>query len=455
MRASEKLTAVATVCALVCTAAVLRAPITSMGTLSMAAQGDLGFSATTMGLLTTLPLLAFAASALFMGAIANRFGKELVLAIGCALVLVGLLVRSFLGGVGLVGGTVLMGLGISAGNVLLPAIVKDRFPLAIGTFTAIYTTTMSVFAGGAAGASSLLVEGGMPWQTALALTAPLAAAALLIWGALHRRGQLANKACGAKEAKAKSGMPACQPNASQPALPELTRTANELAAEASAEQSARNAARAPQSEPQGNSNTGRLSALLPTHIVKTPLTWWIAGQFALQSILFYCLVAWIPSMLAARGISSASISLCVTLFPMMGIFCTVFVPPLAQRTKDQRALGAATGLLIVAGIALTGFAHSDAMAIFSVAFLGLALGAPFSLCMFYFSERAACAEDSARLSSISQTFGYLLAAAGPVCMGALFDATGTWTMPFSLMIIMGAALTICSWKAGKGSLPAA
>lgn len=160
-------------------------------------------------------------------------------------------------------------------------------------------------------------------------------------------------------------------------------------------------------------------------------------------------------MLAARGISSASISLCVTLFPMMGIFCTVFVPPLAQRTKDQRALGAATGLLIVAGIALTGFARSDAMAIFSVAFLGLALGAPFSLCMFYFSERAACAEDSARLSSISQTFGYLLAAVGPVCVGALLDATGTWTMPFSLMITMGAALTICSWKAGKSSLPAA
>lgn len=424
MRASRRLTAIATVCALVCTAAVLRAPITSMGTLSMTVQADLGLSATTMGLLTTLPLLAFSASALFMGAIANRFGKELVLSIGCALVTVGVLTRSLLGEAGLIGGTVLMGLGISAGNVLLPAIVKDRFPAAIGTYTAVYTTAMSIFAGSAAGASSLLVEGGMPWQTALSLTTPFAVAALLIWSMLHARDSQGNKEKGAETAEAEAKAAMGKPS------------------------------EAPRSEPCGN-QSWRLSSLLPAHITKTPLTWWIAGQFALQSIMFYCLVAWIPSMLATRGISGASVSMCVTLFPIMGIFCTVLIPPLAQRMKNQRALGAVTGLMIVAAVVLFGFAHSDALAVVAVAFLGLALGAPFSLCMFYFSERAACAEDSARLSSISQTFGYLLAAVGPVCMGALFDATGTWSGPLVLLALLSVAVTICSWKAGRGSLPAA
>ena len=61
--------------AIVFTAAVLRAPITSMGALCVEVQNDLGLSSAAMGLVTTLPLLAFAASALFMSALSERFGK--------------------------------------------------------------------------------------------------------------------------------------------------------------------------------------------------------------------------------------------------------------------------------------------------------------------------------------------------------------------------------------------
>ena len=45
--------------AIVFTAAVLRAPITSMGALCVEVQNDLGLSSAAMGLVTTLPLLAF------------------------------------------------------------------------------------------------------------------------------------------------------------------------------------------------------------------------------------------------------------------------------------------------------------------------------------------------------------------------------------------------------------
>ena len=62
--------------AIVFTAAVLRAPITSMGALCVEVQDDLGLSSAAMGLVTTLPLLAFAASALFMSALSERFGKS-------------------------------------------------------------------------------------------------------------------------------------------------------------------------------------------------------------------------------------------------------------------------------------------------------------------------------------------------------------------------------------------
>lgn len=444
MKASKRLTAAATVCGIVCTAAVLRAPITSMGTLSMTVQGDLGLSATTMGLLTTLPLLAFAASALFMGVIANRFGKELVLAIGCTLVAAGILARSFLGEAGLIGGTVLMGLGISAGNVLLPAIVKDRFPLAIGAMTALYTTTMSICAGAGAGASAVLVGWQIPWRTTLALLAPAAIAGALLWAFLQRRtergaGRLSGEhgeRGGRRHSETAGATAGRAPKAAAPSTIDAAQPTT-LASQA-----------APARRPALN-----LRSLLPAHIVKAPLTWWITGLFALQSTLFYCLVAWVPSILAARGIGSESISLCATLFPITGIICTVFLPPLAQRLKKQRLLGAASGVLATAGLVFLWLAQSDVAAIAAVAFLGFALGAPFCLCMFYFGARTSNAADSARLSSVAQTFGYLLAAVGPVCVGALFDATELWSAPLGLTVLLGVGLVVCGWKTGTGSVP--
>lgn len=166
--------------AIVFTAAVLRAPITSMGALCVEVQNDLGLSSAAMGLVTTLPLLAFAASALFMSALSERFGKSRVLAFGCTAIIIGVLLRSFAGPFGLFFGTILLGFGISSGNVLLPSVVRDSFPAHVGVMTALYTTTISVFAGGIAGFSSALVAASSDWRTVLTMVVPFAAIALLL-----------------------------------------------------------------------------------------------------------------------------------------------------------------------------------------------------------------------------------------------------------------------------------
>lgn len=396
-----------TVCAIACTAAVLRAPINSLGALSMTVQQDLTLSAGAMGLLTTLPLLAFATSALFMDAIADRFGKETVLCAGCSLIVGGLLMRSYLGGAGLFAGTAVMGMGISTGNVLLPAVVKDRFPAALGAMTALYTTTMSVFGGASAGLCASLVDGGVSWSVALTLLAPIAAVGALLWGVLRLR--------------LRSGSRAEDGQVERPA--------------------------------EDGAATRRSSRLLPARMLRTPLTWWLTALFAVQSLLFYCVVAWLPSILAARGIGGDTIALCITLYPIVGIPCTMLLPPLAQRLKRQRALGAAVGMLTVLGLVLLRCTSTDSQAVVAVVVTGFALSAPFCLCMFYFSARVTDASDAGRLSSIAQTFGYLFAAIGPACVGALTDLTGGWNAAQALLIALAAALIVCGWKSGTGTIP--
>lgn len=390
----------AVVVAIVATAAILRAPITSAGALSSCMQGELGLPSAAMGAMTTLPLLAFAASSLLVSGASARLGATRVLAFGCALVALGILVRSFCGSVGLFAGTLLLGIGISTGNVLTPAVVRSRFPASVGAMTALYTTCMSVFAGSAAGASSALAGQLLDWRVILLAMLPMALVALAFWAMLAR-----------------SEVPS-------------------LASKA----------------PAGRSGAG--GSPLDPRLLKQPLTWWITGMFGLQSILFYCVVAWLPSMLLAAGVSQSAIAVCVMLFPIMGIPCTLALPPLAQRMRRQRCLGAVVGASCALGVALLLFVSSDAFAIAAVALLGFALGAPFCLCMFYFGAKTEDSADSSKLSSISQTFGYLLAAIGPAALGALFDMTQSWLAPIGVMVVLAVFLALCSWKSGEGSISA-
>lgn len=414
---SGRLFLVVVALAIVFTASVLRSPITSLGALSVQVQDDLSLSSGAMGLLTTLPLLAFAASALFMSNIAERFGKSRVLAVGCLAIAVGIALRSYAGDVGLFGGTLLLGIGISSGNVLLPAVVRDRFPAYVGIMTALYTTIMSLFAGSAAGVSSHFMEMNPAqsvapdWGTILMMMAPFAAIATILWIVSCR---MMHKTTGERI---------------------LTRASTTV------------------STAPSNVHTSR-ARFFDAHILKSPLTWWITGLFGIQSVLFYSVIAWLPAILTASGASPSAITTCVALFPIVGIPCTLFIPPLAQRMKRQRLLGAAVGLICVIGVVTLFFVNSDTAAIIAVVIVGFALGAPFCLCMYYFGVRTEDPGDSAKLSGISQTFGYLMAALGPACLGAIVDITGSWFTPLMIMLILALALVLCGWKSGSGTIPA-
>ena len=43
---------------------------------------------------------------------------------------------------------------------------------------------------------------------------------------------------------------------------------------------------------------------------------------------------------------------------------------------------------------------------------------------------------AAALSGVTQSLGYLVAATGPFTVGALYDATGGWTWPLALLVVL-------------------
>jgi MFS transporter, CP family, cyanate transporter len=169
------------VAGIVLIAASLRPAITSVGPLTDEIREGLHLSSAGVGLITTLPLLAFGAVSPFAARIGLRLGIERTLAIALALIATGLFVRA-LGGVAIVYlTTTLVGAGIAAGNVLLPGLVKEEFPERSGQMTSVYVTAMVGVAGVASAVSVPLSNTGLGWRGALGFWALPALVAFFVW----------------------------------------------------------------------------------------------------------------------------------------------------------------------------------------------------------------------------------------------------------------------------------
>ena len=85
-------------------------------------------SNTLAGMITTLPLLAFAFCSPFAPKLGQKFGVELTLLISIIFLTIGIIIRSLSGMATLYIGTAIIGLAIAVCNVLLPSLMKRDFP---------------------------------------------------------------------------------------------------------------------------------------------------------------------------------------------------------------------------------------------------------------------------------------------------------------------------------------
>ena len=63
--------------------------------------------------------------------------------------------------------------------------------------------------------------------------------------------------------------------------------------------------------------------------------------------------------------------------------------------------------------------------------------------------RARTADGTAALSGFTQSLGYLMAALGPFLIGTIYDATGHWTAPLWLLLVLVLPLLAVGAYAGR------
>ncbi|QUL53789.1 MFS transporter [Paenibacillus tritici] len=369
-------------------AANLRAPLTSVGPLVSLIRENVHISNTLAGLITTVPLIAFALLSPFVPKLGRKYGVERLILISLIFLVIGIAVRSLSGALTLYVGTAVLGFAITICNVLLPSLIKREFPQQMGTMTGVYSVSMNLCGAIASGISiPLAVGAGMNWQGALGVWGILSVISILFW------------------------------------VPQLKAPAR-LAAVANS---------------SGHNHQ--------VNIWRSPLAWQVTLFMGIQSAIFYVLVAWLPEILKDQGISSSQSGWFLSVLIMASLPFAFIVPVMAGRMSSQRLLVVITTILLLTGT--LGLLYSSIqLLLFWVIILGIGAGFAFGLSMMFFGLRTQNAHQAAELSGMAQSIGYLLAAVGPALIGYLHDASHSWSVP--LLILVGASLLLGIVGLGAG-----
>ncbi|TVX96893.1 CynX/NimT family MFS transporter [Cohnella terricola] len=367
----------------------MRAAIASVGPLTGFIREDFGLSNGAMGWMTTIPLIGFALLSPFAPSIARRFGIERTLIASLLVMTIGIAVRVMSSVPMLFIGTAAVGVAIAICNVLLPSIVKKNFANRVGMMTGLYSMTMTIFASIAASVSVPLAQGaGWGWRNALLVWAGMSLVGFMAWLPMARFGKV-----GAKSVV--SAAPGQQSN-----------------------------------------------------VWKSGLAWKITFFMGFQSFNFYVCVAWLPDILISKGWSSESAGYMLSLMQLSGIPFNFLIPTIAERMKDQKlvAVGGATVSLIgYAGL----FTNSTATLTASIVLIGMGQGVCISLALMFIAMRAKNATQAASLSGMVQSMGYTLAALGPICLGILHDAVGSWTWPIAALMCSAGTMIFSGYGSGR------
>ena len=365
----------------------LRAPITAVGSIVDLIQSEFALSTAAAGFITTLPLLAFAVVSPFVATLAGKIGHAKTMMCGLGLILCGELIRSYTGAAGLFLGTAVIGVGIAIGNVIIPGIIKLRFADRVGAVTSIYTSGMCIFAAVGAGISVPLAKGlGLGWKNALASWFFLTIVTIVIW------------------------------------LPQVRGKAAASAAKKAA---------------------GK------TSIWKSKLAWFVTLFMGVQSLLFYSLVAWLPTVVTSKGMADSFAGSMATLFQLMAIPATLLIPTLCDKFRDQRPLVLVTCLIYALGMLCFLLARNAMMITVAVVLMAIGMGGSISLSIAFMSLRSPNSARASELSGMSQSAGYLLAAVGPVLTGFIYDIQTSWTIPLVMFIVLIGILAFCGLTAGS------
>ena len=175
-------------------------------------------------------------------------------------------------------------------------------------------------------------------------------------------------------------------------------------------------------------------------VARTRMGWAMALLFGLQSAQAYTIFGWLPTVFTDAGLSQTEAGWMLGLATGLGVIPAFVVPAYAQR--NQRPVGMFLVIMTALVASYSGLILAPAAAPWLWATLFALGSSTFPLLLALLGLRARTSSGTTAMSGFVQSMGYLIAAMGPWLAGVLHGATGSWTIPLGVQLVLCFPMTV-------------
>ncbi|HHG7935145.1 TPA: CynX/NimT family MFS transporter [Streptococcus pneumoniae] len=358
----------------------LRTPFTVLPIILGNISQGLEVEVSSLGVLTSLPLLMFTLFSPFSTQLAQKIGLEHLFTYSLFFLTIGSLIR-LINLPLLYLGTLMVGASVAVINVLLPSLIQTNQPKKIGFLTTLYVTSMGI-ATALASYLAVPITQASSWKGLILLLTLLCLATFLVWLPNHRYNHRL-----APQTKQKSQI----------------------------------------------------------KVMRNKQVWAIIIFSGFQSLIFYTVMTWLPTMSIHAGLSSHEAGLLTSILSLISIPFSMTIPSLTTSlsTRNRQLMLTLVSLAGVVGISMLFFPINNFIYWLAIHLLiGTATSALFPYLMVNFSLKTSAPEKTAQLSGLSQTGGYILAAFGPTLFGYSFDLFHSWVPSVAALLLIDILMTV-------------
>ncbi|HEX0743559.1 TPA: CynX/NimT family MFS transporter [Streptococcus pneumoniae] len=358
----------------------LRTPFTVLPIILGNISQGLEVEVSSLGVLTSLPLLMFTLFSPFSTQLAQKIGLEHLFTYSLFFLTIGSLIR-LINLPLLYLGTLMVGASVAVINVLLPSLIQANQPKKIGFLTTLYVTSMGI-ATALASYLAVPITQASSWKGLILLLTLLCLATFLVWLPNHRYNHRL-----APQTKQKSQI----------------------------------------------------------KVMRNKQVWAIIIFSGFQSLIFYTVMTWLPTMSIHAGLSSHEAGLLTSILSLISIPFSMTIPSLTTSlsTRNRQLMLTLVSLAGVVGISMLFFPINNFIYWLAIHLLiGTATSALFPYLMVNFSLKTSAPEKTVQLSGLSQTGGYILAAFGPTLFGYSFDLFHSWVPSVAALLLIDILMTV-------------
>ena len=340
-----------------------------------------------MSILLSIPIVAFSSSSLIMALLGRRASSDRIITYALIILAGGLALRIVTGSIGLFIFTGVIGIAIAVMNYEIPVWVKVHIPEASGIATGIYVTLMGVGASVAMAISVPIAESSpLSWKLSMVPWVAIATGSAIFWLVTRRHIQ--------RERSSES------------------------------------------------------TPFWRTSVIRSPMAWGLVLFFGLESMTFYGSASWLPTILTTKDFSLSGAGAAIAFSGLLGSAVGLFFPHWISKFSDQRVLLAGVSML-------TGFSflmmtiQAGPILILWLCLSNIGISMAFPACLLLCTIKASTPEMVRSLSTMMQSFGYIISATGPIYVSTFFHISENWNAALYAIVLLTALQLLVTLYVGR------